>query len=95
MTNELDFSGWSKRNSAIWLDGHADVSVSIGTPGNQAFGPFLVSAKGFTQSFNYLDDAMRFAKQVAIGLTFLAGDTPLPIESTAEEDFLANRGLKP
>lgn len=86
MTN---FTGWSKRNEALWLDAYDDVSVHFSP--DQEGNPFFASVGAATYAVEFLDDAMDWCSQVAHGRAIIIGTEPLP--GPDDTEFLEQRGL--
>jgi hypothetical protein len=96
MTLQIDFTGWTKRDGELHLDGFDDVTVRCGTSDDE---PFIGSVGFFSESFRRLEPAMRYAEELAHERAVFLSPDPLPApaeadpEQTADEKFLFARGL--
>jgi hypothetical protein len=86
MTN---FTNWTKRDNALWMDEYTDVSVEF--VADQEGNPFVGRVGSASYAVEFLDDAMDWCSQVAHGRAIITGPDPLP--GPDDTEFLAERGL--
>lgn len=90
----IDFTGWTKRDGELHLDGFDDVIVRIGDSSDD--GPFIGNVGFFWESFRDLASAMTYAANLAHERAVLLGPDPLPTAETEETPvsmFFSARGL--
>jgi hypothetical protein len=97
MTVNIDFTGWAKRDEAIWLDGYDDVRVWFSEGDTE---PFCGQVGGIIETYRRLEEAMIYARTLAEERAILTAPDPLPgyqpepeeVE-TQDRRFLDARGL--
>jgi hypothetical protein len=82
MTQAIDFTGWTKRDGELWLDGFDDVCVRLGTTDDE---PFIGAVGMFWESFRRLEPAMRYAEDFARERAVFLSEDPLPKSGKAKK----------
>jgi hypothetical protein len=91
----ISFTGWSRKGTWLWLDGHTDVYVAF-EGSNMEGKPFCASVGNAMGNFASLTEAISWAHETALARDTLNSADPLPTDTQlVDQTFLQQRGLAP